>query len=324
LIKKNKRNIGLIGLGYWGKNIFRNLHELKVLHTACDLNKKLLGVRKKEFSQINYTLHCDDIFKNNTIDAVIIATPAATHYSLAVKALKAGKDVFVEKPLALNVEHAKKLVRLAKSKKRVLMVGHILHYHPAINVLKTIIDAGTLGKLQYIYSNRLNIGKLRVEENILWSFAPHDISAILMLVGGEPEKVKCFGETYLNEGVYDLTLTTLEFKNKIKAHIFVSWLHPFKEQRLIVVGAKAMAVFDDLTKEKLFIYPHRIRWKNGKIPVAYKAKHYAVKVDSKEPLKEEMKHFLECIVERRTPKTDGEEAIGVLKVLQRAEASCKR
>ncbi len=319
MIRRSNLKIGIIGLGYWGKNILRNLYELGVLDTACDCDLAVIRGRKRQFPKVNYTLHFDSILKNQKIKAVVISAPAVSHYELVKKALNANKDVFVEKPLALNFGQGKELVALARRKKKILMVGHILQYHPAIIKLKDLIDRGKLGKVQYIYSNRLNIGKLRVEENILWSFAPHDISTILMLVEDEPIKIGCFAGDYLNEKNYDVTITTLEFKNRIKAHIFVSWLHPFKEQKLIVVGSKAMAVFDDLTKEKLFIYPHKIEWKSGKIPVAHKAKYHCVKVENKEPLKEEMKHFIECVLKRKAPKTDGEEGLRVLKVLEDAE-----
>lgn len=317
----NKAYIGLIGLGYWGKNILRNLNELQVMHTACDSDSEILKERKKEFPNLVYTAYYEDILKNPGIKAVVISTPAATHFELIKQALHAQKDVFVEKPLALNYEHGRVLVDLAKNREKILMVGHILQYHPAVIKLKELISKGELGKVEYIYSNRLNIGKLRVEENILWSFAPHDISAILMLVGEEPIKIHCFGGDYLNEQIYDVTLTTLEFKNKIKAHIFVSWLHPFKEQKLIVVGSEGMAVFDDLAKEKLFVYPHKIEWEDGKVPIAYKAQHYSVQVEQKEPLRQELKHFIECLETRETPKTDGMEGLRVLKVLEEAEKS---
>ncbi len=317
--KKDDVKIGLIGLGYWGKNILRNLSELNVLNTACDINSKIIEERKKDFPSVKFTPSFEVLLNNPEINAIAISTPAATHYELVKKALNSGKDVFVEKPLALTYEQGKELTSLSKNKGRILMVGHILQYHPAVIKLKEIILQGKLGKVQYIYSNRLNIGKLRVEENILWSFAPHDISVILELMQAEPLKIDCFGESYLSEGVYDITLTTLEFKDKIKAHIFVSWLHPFKEQKLVIVGSKAMAVFDDLTKEKLFIYPHRIEWENGKIPVAYKAEYYPVDVEDKEPLREEMRHFIECISDRKQPKTNGEEGLRVLKVLEEAE-----
>jgi len=323
-MKKNESiKIGMIGLGAWGKNILRNLKELNVVAMACDDNLKVINERKKDFPQVNYTTDVYDILDDRDITAVVIATPAATHYQLTKLALTADKDVFVEKPLALTYAEGKELYVLAKSKNKILMVGHILQYHPAAIKLKELIEQGRLGKIQYLYSNRLNIGKLRVEENILWSFAPHDISLILMLVGDEPTQVTCFGDAYLNKGIYDSTLTALEFKSDIKAHIFVSWLHPFKEQKLVVIGSKAMVVFDDLTKEKLFIYPHRIEWTEGRIPVAMKAEYEVVPVETKEPLREEIQHFLQCITERIQPKTDGEEGLRVLKILEQAENSIK-
>ncbi len=320
----SKRFVGLVGIGYWGKNILRNLYELGVIHTACDFNENTIAQYKTSYSDIHYTTSFDHLLDTPEITAIVIATPAATHYELAKKALLKDKDVFVEKPLALNVKEGQELVQIAREKGRVLMVGHILQYHPAVIKLKELIDSGELGKIQYIYSNRLNIGKLRTEENILWSFAPHDISVILMLVGEEPVKVNAFGGDYLNNGIHDITITTLEFKNNVKAHIFVSWLHPYKEQKLVVVGNKAMAVFDDVSKEKLFIYPHRIEWKKGKIPVAHKAEHYVVPVEDKEPLKEELKHFLECVEKRKEPKTSGEEGLRVLRILETAEGVIKK
>ncbi len=318
---QNARNIkiGIVGLGYWGKNILRNLYELGVVHTACDSNPEILRNRKEEFKDAHYTLDYSEMLEDPGITAVAISTPALTHYELTKAALEAGKDVFVEKPLALNLQHGKELTDLARNKKKILMVGHILQYHPAVIKLKELINRGKLGKLQFIYSNRLNIGKLRTEENILWSFAPHDISVILMLIGDEPIEVNCFGEGYINEEVFDVTLTTLRFKNKIKAHIFVSWLHPFKEQKLVVVGSKAMAVFDDLSQEKLCIYPHKIEWGNGRIPIARKAEHYSIKLEALEPLKEQLTHFLDCVKTRKTPRTDAEEGLRVLKVLEESE-----
>jgi UDP-2-acetamido-3-amino-2,3-dideoxy-glucuronate N-acetyltransferase len=225
----------------------------------------------------------------------------------------------VEKPLSLTLEEGRELLTLAKSRKRILMVGHILQYHPAVVKLKQMISAGVLGKIRYVYSNRLNIGRLRTEENILWSFAPHDISVILMLLGEEPVRVCAFGGDYLNAGINDVTITFLEFSNGVKGHIFVSWLHPFKEQKLVVVGSKAMVVFDDMSKEKLFLYPHKIEWEHGKIPVAHKADYQVIPVRHDESLRLEVKHFLECVRMRKKPKTDAQEALKVLKVLKDAE-----
>ncbi len=320
-MKNQHKNIALIGLGYWGKNIFRNLNELNALHTVCDIDPNATTEFEKKFPQIKYTSSLEAIWSDKGIKSVVVATPAETHYEMVRKALSRGKDVFVEKPLALTEKEGRELVELARKTRQILMVGHILQYHPAVVRLKKMISGGELGKIRYIYSNRLNIGKLRTEENILWSFAPHDISVILMLLGEDPVKVSAFGGDYLNAGINDVTMTHLEFKNKVRGHIFVSWLHPYKEHKLIVVGSKAMAVFDDLTDEKLFLYPHSIEWKGGKIPVAQKADRKIIAVDDEEPLKLELKHFIECVTSRRTPITDGAEGLRVLKVLERAEES---
>lgn len=312
-----------IGLGYWGKNILRNLSELGILHTAYDSDLNIVAERKKQFPGINYANSFEEILCNPEIKAIAISTPAATHYNYVKQSLLAGKDVFVEKPLALTAQEGAELVALAEKNGKLLMVGHILQYHPAVRRLKTLIASGELGKIQYIYSNRLSIGKLRTEENILWSFAPHDISVILMLVEEEPVSVSAFGGDYLSKGIYDTTMTTLEFRNGVKGHIFVSWLHPFKEQKLIVVGSKAMAVFDDVSKEKLYLYPHKIEWKDGKVPVAQKADYNVVPFDSGEPLNLELRHFAECVLQRKTPLTDGQEGLRVLKVLETAENSIR-
>lgn len=317
----DKIAIGLAGLGYWGKNILRNLHELGVLEAACDADQDILAIHKKNYPNVSYTSSFEDLLSNDKIRAIAVATPAVTHYELVKKALNAGKDVYVEKPLALTVRESQELVAIAEREGRVLMVGHILQYHPAVLKLKDMIASGELGKVQYIYSNRLSIGKLRTEENILWSFAPHDISVILMLLEEEPISVNSFGGAYLTKDIYDTTMTTLEFKNGVKGHIFVSWLHPFKEQKLVVVGSKAMAVFDDVSKEKLLLYPHKIDWKEGKIPVAQKAEHQLIPVEKAEPLKAELEHFIACVLDRKRPKTDGAEGVRVLKILESAEKS---
>ncbi len=312
--------LAVIGAGYWGKNLVRNFAQLKVLQTICDNDQTLLNSFKKNYS-VKYAADWKEVLKDKSINAVAIATPAVSHYKIAKQALLAKKDVFVEKPLALNVKEAEELIALAAKEKRILMADHILQYHPAVVKLKTLIDKGVLGKLQYIYSHRLNIGKLRREENILWSFAPHDISVILRLVGQEPKKVRAFGEAYLQKGIYDTTMTDLTFHDRLKAHIFVSWLHPFKEQKLVVIGDKNMAVFNDLEeKNKLLLYPHKVRWVN-RIPVADKAQAQIIPLEKKEPLKEACLHFLDCVKKRKTPQTDGREALAVLKILKEAQST---
>lgn len=313
--------VAVIGSGYWGKNLVRNFYEIGALDTVCDINPKVLNLVLSQYPDIKTTADIDRVLGSKEIKALAIATPAGMHYELARKAILAGKDVFVEKPMALTTAEAKDLIKLAKTKNKIIMVGHILQYHGAVIKLKKIISEGRLGCIRYIYSNRLNIGKFRTEENILWSFAPHDISVMLMLVGGEPLSINSFGGDYLSKGINDVTMTTLEFKNKIKGHIFVSWLHPYKEQKFVVVGSKGMAVFDDVIKEKLCFYPHKIKWESGKIPLAQKADYKVISFKQGEPLKAELMHFIECISKRLTPKTSGEEGLRVLKVLEEVEKS---
>ncbi|HOL23220.1 MAG TPA: Gfo/Idh/MocA family oxidoreductase [Candidatus Hydrothermia bacterium] len=314
-------SIALIGVGYWGKNILRNLVELGVLEKVLDTSPERVNELKKQYPKIDFVQAIDDILSDKDIKGVCVATPAFTHYQVVKLLLLAGKDVFVEKPLSLSVSEAEELVELSKLHNRILMVGHILRYHPAVVKLKELIKQGDLGQIYYIYSNRLNMGKLRTEENILWSFAPHDISVILFLVDEEPLKVEAFGGAYVQNGVYDVTITHLEFNGGVKGHIFVSWLHPFKEQKLVIVGSKNMAVFDDLSEEKLFLFPHKIRWEQSGLPVAEKAERIVVPTEKKEPLKEELMHFLECIETRKTPYTDAQEGVRVLRVLEKAQES---
>lgn len=314
-------NVAVIGAGYWGKNLARNFYELGALKTICDSNELLEENYRQKYPGVGYLTSYHDVLRDPSIDAVALATPAVTHFSLAMEAVHAGKHVYVEKPLSLKVEDGERLVLHAAKESRVLMVGHILQYHNAVLKLKELIDSGDLGKIQYICSNRLSIGKIRSEENILWSFAPHDISVILMLLNEEPEEVHATGGAYLQQRVADVTLTTMTFPSGTKAHIFVSWLHPFKEQKLIVIGDKKMAVFDDVTQdEKLLLYPHEVQWKD-RTPVARKADAQAVAFETTEPLKEECRHFLECISAKKKPRTDGYEGLRVLRVLEASQES---
>ncbi|MBN2372714.1 Gfo/Idh/MocA family oxidoreductase [bacterium] len=312
--------IAVIGAGYWGKNLLRNFHELGAVKAICDTNISLGKERLNEYPSLSFIGNTDDIFSDPSIDAAVIATPAETHHALAKKAILSGKDVFVEKPLALTIEQGEELVALSMQKDRILMVGHILQYHNAVIRLKELIGQGELGKIEYVYSNRLSIGKIRTEENILWSFAPHDISTILMLLGEFPASVQAVGGEYLQNQIADVTMTTFEFKSGVKGHIFVSWLHPFKEQKLVVVGDRKMAVFDDVSNEKLFLYPHKIEWKE-RMPVASKAKAEIVPIEMEEPLRAECLHFLGCVRDHKQPRTDGHEGLQVLRVLHACQQS---
>jgi UDP-2-acetamido-3-amino-2,3-dideoxy-glucuronate N-acetyltransferase len=311
--------IAVIGTGYWGKNLVRTFANLGVLRTVCDASRDCLG-RLQVDSAVRRTAKLDEVLNDTEVKAVAIATPASSHFELVRSALQAGKDVFVEKPLALTVHDGQQLVKLAADAKRILMVGHILRYHPAVVKLKEMVDGGELGKVEYIYSNRLSIGKLRTEENILWSFAPHDISVILGLLGETPVAASCQGGDYLSRGVCDVTVSQFVFRGGVRAHIFVSWLHPFKEQRLVVVGSDKMAVFDDTAKDKLVVYPHKVEWKN-QVPTAVKAEAVVVPVEATEPLKAECLAFLESLETRRPPPTDGNEGLRVLSVLDACQRS---
>jgi UDP-2-acetamido-3-amino-2,3-dideoxy-glucuronate N-acetyltransferase len=309
----------VIGCGYWGKNLLRNLHGLGSLVAFCDPRKEVLADFAARYPGCVPHEKIDDILADEAIPAVVIATPAETHADLVRRALLAGKDVFVEKPLCLNSAEGRELVELAAREQKILMVGHLLWYHPAVLRLKKLIDSGELGRVQYAYSTRLNLGKIRREENALWSFAPHDISVILGLLDAMPLSVQSQGGAYLQNEISDVTVSLLNFPNGVKAHLFVSWLHPFKEQKLVVVGDRKMAVFDDMaTQDKLLLYPHSIDWKN-QVPIAQKAEAQAVPLDAVEPLAEECRHFLECVQTRKRPRTDGEEGLRVLQVLQQCQ-----
>lgn len=316
---KSKANVAVVGVGYWGKNLVRNFSDLGALTALCDGDASVEVNYRKDYKAVKFYHDFALVLSDPSITAVALATPAVTHYEMAKAALEAGKDVFVEKPLAVEVKHGEHLVQIAESRNRILMVGHILRYHPAILKLQELIQSGTLGRINYLYSNRLNIGKIRTEENILWSFAPHDISVILSLLNEVPKRVSCQGGGYLSHDVMDVTLSHFDFPSGVQAHIFVSWLHPVKEQKLVVVGSDKMAVFDDTAEHKLVLYPHKVEWRN-RIPTAVKAEGEIVNLDDREPLRAECAHFLSCVESRTAPVSDGAEGLRVLRVLD----ACQR
>jgi len=319
----DQTNIAVIGMGYWGKNLVRNFYELGTLRITCDSDEKCRDIVSDKYPDVAFSIDSKDVIADANVDAVVIATPAASHFELVRDALDGGKDVFVEKPLALNDSDGEVLVKLAEKRNRILMVGHILLFHPAVIRLSELIQQGELGQIRYFYSNRLNMGKIRKEENILWSFAPHDISVMLYLVGEEPCSVDCKGGAYINADVVDVTMSQFLFPSGIQGHIYVSWLHPFKEQRLVVVGSEKMAVFDDTADDKLIIYPHKIKWKK-QIPTVVKADAESVSIEKAEPLRAECLHFLECISTRERPISDGKEALNVLRLLGRCQKSLEK
>lgn len=315
-------HIVLVGHGYWGKNIARNLFQIGVLRGVCDADEEVLQEVGELYPEIQRYESLSDVLADDQVAGVAISTQARTHATLALQALHAGKDVFVEKPLALSYETGKQVVELADRTGRVLMVGHLLEYHPAVLRLVDLVRAGELGRLQYIYSNRLNLGKFRREENILWSFAPHDIAIILRLAAESPIEVVATGGAYLQANVADTTVTNLLFDSGLRAHIFVSWLHPHKEQRLVVVGSKKMALFDDraVPEEKLVVYDKGADWVNN-LPVPRQGDGIPMPYDVAEPLRMEMEHFVHCMETRTRPTTDGYSGLRVLSVLQSAQQS---
>jgi predicted dehydrogenase len=316
-----EKKIAVIGAGYWGINHVRNFHELGALKMVCDTSRGSLARIKERFPDIDTETDYQRALFDPSVRGVVIATPAETHYRLATAAIEAGKDVLVEKPLTLNVDEGERLVSTAEKRGRILMVGHLLEYHPAVLRLRELIRSGALGELRYVYSNRLNLGKVRREENILWSFAPHDIAIILRLVDSWPESVSATGAAYLQPAIADVTVTNMEFRTGVRAHIFVSWLHPYKEQRLVVIGSKKMAVFDDVRKQdKLVVYDQGVEIVNGE-PVTRKNEGVAEALEQAEPLARQCAQFIECIRTRCCPVTDGESGLRVLKVLDAAERS---
>jgi predicted dehydrogenase len=310
--------VAVIGCGAWGKNLVRNFSNLGALAMVCDMTPagqhtaRALAPQAEVVSSLETVLHA-------AVAGLVIATPAETHYELARQALEAGKDVFVEKPLALTYAQGAHLLRLAETSERILMVGHVLEYHPAILRLYALIQQGQLGKVQYMYANRVSLGKVRREENSLWSFAPHDVAVMLRLMGSLPFQVAAYGGSYVQPNIADVTVTHLLFDNGVRAHIHVSWLHPFKEQRLVVIGSRQMASFDDVAK-RLVLYDQHVELHAGE-PVPIQGPGEEVSFARDEPLRLECQAFLEALRTRCPPITDGPSGLRVLKVLQAAQRS---
>jgi UDP-2-acetamido-3-amino-2,3-dideoxy-glucuronate N-acetyltransferase len=318
-------NLGIIGAGRWGINHVRTANQLlgRNLRIVCDFNpeasEKIAGIS----SDIPFTTKIEDIIENPGINAVIIATPAETHYEVAKKALQKGKNVLVEKPITLISADAKDLIETADTVGTKLMVGHVLLYHPAVKKIKEMIGNKKIGNLQYIYSNRLNLGSVRSEENILWSFAPHDISVIQYLLDSYPLFIDAKGADFLQNDIEDTTITYLSYPENIHAHIFVSWLHPFKEQRLVIIGTEGMLVFEDSLKTDKLKYFHKgFRNVNGSLQ-KFDGDFEIVEIENLPPLSEEQKHFFESIIHDRQPLTDGVHALEVLEILEKAQFCLK-
>ena len=317
----DKLRVGVVGTGHWGKNLLRNFDSLGALAAFCDQDPAARERFGAMYAGARGYAGLDDMLGDDRVDAVVIATPSDTHGELAARALAAGKQVFCEKPLCLDLAEAERLKAEADRRGLLLMVGHLLLYHPAFRELLRRVRAGEVGKLLYVYSTRLSLGKVRSQENALFSFAPHDISMILQLAGSMPGSVVATGGHYLTPGIADTTLTHMAFPGGLQAHIFVSWLHPFKDQRLVVVGEKAMLVFDDMqpAPNKLLLYRHVLD-RDGDIPVVSKAEAEPVPLDNTEPLRNECQAFLDAASGRGAPPSDGAEGVRVMRVLD----ACQR
>jgi predicted dehydrogenase len=325
--------VGLIGCGAWGKNLLRNFANLPgcVLLSCCDEDAKQLEKLSLSYPAVEFTSDSQEIIGNTNLDAVVIATPPASHFKLCKAAMLADKDVFVEKPLVLDTRQGEELVELAERKKRILMVGHIMEYHAATLKLKEYVDKGELGRIYYLYSTRVNLGKVRDIENALWSFAPHDISMILFLLDKSPASVTATGQCYLqkDKGVEDVVFLNMQFEDGTMAHVHVSWLDPHKERRLTVVGDKKMAVFDDTrSAEKIWIYDKGVDTKQDYSTYGeYLSLRFGdvliPQIASTEPLKTECRHFIDCVQNRKAPRSDGRDGLRVSKVLDAAQRSLK-
>ena len=315
-----KKNIAVIGCGHWGKNLVRNFAELGALAALCDPNDKLAQSYAEQYNVDDLSFAA--ILANSAIEGVVLAVPAPLHAAMAIKAMNAGKHVYVEKPLAMDRIEAEAMIASSAKNGVQLMVGHLLQYHPVFVALRELVESGGVGALSYVYSNRLSFGKVRSEENVIWSFAPHDISMILSLTGQEPKVVRTESSCILQPDIADTATVHMEFTSGLKAHVSVSWLHPFKEQKLVVVGQRGMAVFDDTRpwNEKLAVFRHIVQT-TGELPSLEKAEVEYLVVPQSEPLKNECQHFINVVSENVVPLTDGDEGLSTLKVLSAASLS---
>lgn len=326
----DRLRLGLVGYGYWGPNLARNFHQLpEAWLVACaDADNARLAEAARLYALQQTANDARALIENPTLDALVIATPARSHFELVSQALDAGKHVLVEKPLALTSDDARALTDLAQKNKRVLMVGHTFEYNPAVWKIQELLDAGALGELYYIYANRVNLGRVQTDINALWSIAPHDVSIMLALLKQMPKSVSAHGATYLNHGVEDVVFALLNFPNNIVGHIHASWLDPSKTRQMTFVGSEKMIVYDDVDPEaKIKIYDKGV-YKRGDAFGEFQLRVrsgdlYIPKIDLTEPLKYECAHFLECIRDNKTPRTDGENGLRVVRVLEAAQESLK-
>ena len=319
-------SVGVVGLGYWGPNLARNFGSLPgaELRWCCDAREVVRDRIAPRHPGTRFTGDLDDLLSDDTLDAIVLATPVPTHAELAVQVLEAGKHCFVEKPLAQTVADAERAVEASRASGRVLMVGHLLQYHPGVNKLKEIAESGELGDIHYIYGNRLNLGQLRAEENALWSLGAHDVSVLLHLADEEPFQLNARGESYMREGIEDVVFAFMRFPSGVAAHLHLSWLDPHKERRFTVVGSKRMATFDDMDLErKVTVYDKGFDQKADSYGeyITRSGDIWSPRVPNDEPLRLECEHFVACVRDGRRPLSDGESGLRVVRVLEGLQQS---
>jgi predicted dehydrogenase len=320
--------VGVVGLGYWGPNLARNFDRLADVELAwlCDESPEALERYGRAFPSARTTVALEDLLEDASLDAVALATPVGTHAELARLVLESGKHCFVEKPLARSVEDAEQVVEAAEAAGRVLMVGHLLEYHPGVERLGELIESGQLGDVRYVYSNRLNLGQLRRDENALWSLGAHDVSVILRLAAEEPYECRAVGESYVNEGVEDVVFCYLRFPSGLAAHMHLSWLDPHKERRFTVVGSKRMATFDDMELErKLTVYDKGFDedYSSYGEYIARSGDIFSPRVPNEEPLRIECRHFLDCVLSGSEPRSGSQAGLRVVRVLEALQRSLR-
>jgi predicted dehydrogenase len=318
--------VGVVGLGYWGPNLARNFDRLPetALRWICDGSDASRARWAPHFPNTKVSADLDELLADPELDAVVIATPVPTHAALARRVMEGGKHCFVEKPVAQSVADAEAVAAAAKETGRVLMVGHLLEYHPGVEKLKQIADSGDLGELHYLYSNRLNLGKLRADENALWSLGAHDVSVVLLLAGEEPTEVEAFGESYMRAGVEDVVFCYLRFPSGIAAHLHLSWLDPHKERRLTVVGSQRMATFDDMELEgKVTVYDKGFDQNFDSFGeyIARSGDIWSPRVPNDEPLRIECKHFADAVKNGTEPRSGAASGVRVVRVLEELQKS---
>lgn len=332
MTEKQKVRVGVVGLGYWGPNLARNFDRLNDAELAycCDLDEANLAKARANYPGAIVTNDLDRLLADDTLDAVVVATSVPTHYALGKRAIEAGKHTFIEKPIALRARDAEDLVATAAAKGVKLMVGHLLEYHPAVRKVKQLVDDGELGKVFYVYANRLNLGKVRTDENALWSLGPHDISVINYLTGEEPVEVSARGECYLQDDVEDVVFGYIRYANGMVGHLHVSWLDPHKSRKITVVGSDKMVVFDDMESDrKVTIYDKgatttRTKFETyGEFVTLHFGDIHIPKISNEEPLRVECQHFVDCIRDDKTPLSDGRDALNVVRVLDAMERSLR-